>query len=226
MADQFWLLKKPPAPRKFAEWDHGKIETDRIKCPINDGHQRGGKRLSNLSIVIPDGQTEDFVWTWQSQLLLQNRALHLLQEFGVTGFDVKPVTARYKKSTEVPPKLRELVLTGWAGMANPASGIRLDSTKSCPVCGLLHYTNLARPEYLIDAAQWDGSDFFMVWPLPKFVFVSDKVVQIIREQHLTGLGVERVSDMTTGDSGFGPGRLAYWMPENRARELGEPLGIY
>lgn len=152
--------------------------------------------------------------------------LHLLQEFGFTGFEVKPVTARFKQSTEKPPKLWELIVTGWAGMAKPESGIHLDEANFCRVCGLRHYTSLIHPELLIDESQWDGSDCFMVWPLPKFRFVTNGVAQFIREQHLTGVQIERISEIKTLDSGFGPGRLSYRMPEDRARALGEPPGIY
>jgi hypothetical protein len=225
MGNQFWHIK-PDSQRRLAEWDHGKIKTESVICPVNDGHRRGGRRLTDLSIVLPDGAVEDFVWTWQGELLLQNGTLRLLHEFGLSGFETKPVSAKFKKSTQKPPKLWELVLIGWAGMANPASGISLDPEKSCAVCGLLHYTNLRNPGYLIDESRWDGSDFFMVWPLPKFIFVTEKVIQIAKEHHLTGLRHEKVSEMETGDSGFGPGKLSYSMPDKRARELGEPLGIY
>jgi len=114
-------------------------------------------------------------------------------------------------------------------MAKPESGIRLDESKSCAVCGSLQYTDLTDATQLIDESKWDGSDFFMVWPMPKFVFVTERVVNVIREHHLTGVRIEPIWELKPSPHvipGYSPGRLSYWMPERRARELGEPLGIY
>jgi hypothetical protein len=57
-------------------------------------------------------------------------------------------------------------------MANPESGIRFNEVSSSPEYGFLRYTDLRDAEKLIDVTQWDGSDFFMVWPLPRFVFYN------------------------------------------------------
>ena len=110
-------------------------------------------------------------------------------------------------------------------MAKPQSGIHLNEAKSCPVCGHLKYTGMQHPAYLIDESRWDGSDFFMVWPMPTHVFVTERVVEAIQQNRLSGVRLVRVSDLKPTD-GYTPGRLSYWMPEQRARELGEPLGIY
>lgn len=227
MASLFWHLDSPPSPQKLAEWDPGKVDSETVICPINDGHQHTGKRLTNLSVILPNGPVEDFVWTWYSQCLMQDRTLQLLRAFNFTGFEVKPVTARFKRSTaEQPPTLWELILTGWAGMANPASGLRFDEAKSCAICGHLTYTGLLHPEQLIDEKAWDGSDFFMVWPFPRFVFVTERVVSMIGEHDLTGVQIACGSNFKSVTDEFSPGRLSYLMPEKRARELGEPLGIY
>jgi hypothetical protein len=112
---------------------------------------------------------------------------------------------------------------------SPDSGIRLDDSGSCKSCGLLHYTEITDAEQLIDQSRWDGSDFFMVWPLPRFVFVTKRVANVIRDHHLTGVRIQPVSELKPSPHvipGYSPGRLSYWMPEKRARELGEPLGIY
>lgn len=220
-----YKIESPHSLRKLAEWDHGKMELESIVCPINEGHQRSGRRLTNLHIVLPDGEVEDFVWTWYSECLILESTLELLRSSSLTGFYVKPVQARFEKSTATPPKLWELVVTGWAGMAKPKSGIRFDESKSCPVCGHLKYTGLTNANELIDESKWDGSDFFMVWPLPRFVLVTERVVRLVREAELSGVSILPVSKLKPTDS-FGPGRLSYWMPDARARELGEPLGIY
>ncbi len=227
MENSFWLLDKSwTSPRKRAEWDHDRMRLESIECPIyGKMHQRGGKRLTDLNIVLPDDEVDDFVWTWQSECMVQNRTLELLRSCGLTGFVVKPVLARFVRSAKAVPQLWELVLTGWGGMAKSEAGIHLDELKSCPECGLLQYTGLSNARQLIDETKWDGSDFFMVWPLPRYVFVTERVIRIVREHRLTGVQITPLSELKRTD-GFSPGRLSYSMPEERAQELGKPLGIY
>jgi hypothetical protein len=107
-------------------------------------------RLVDLNVVLPDGEVQDFVWTWQSECMVQERTLEILRSEGLTGFEVKPVNARFRKSHKQPPKLWELQVTGWAGMAKSESGIHLNEATSCSVCGYLDYTGLQNPEELID----------------------------------------------------------------------------
>jgi Protein of unknown function (Gmx_para_CXXCG) len=227
MESSFWRIESCRSLRKLAEWDDEGMELafEGVKCPIDAGHQRAGKRLINLNVVLPDAEVQDFVWTWYSECLIQDRTLELLRSSGFTGFEVKPVNARFSTSSQQPPKLWELVLTGWAGVAKPESGIQLNESKSCMVCGHLKYTGLRNPEEVIDRGKWDGDDFFMVWPMPTYVFVSERVISAIRAHHLTGVHIVPVAELKTTD-GFSPGRLHYWMPENRARQIGEPLGIF
>lgn len=222
---QFWHLASPDSTARYAEWVDGEIETEKVTCPVNEGHQRGGKRLTDLSIALRGAGVEDFVWTWYSECLVQDHVLDLFRRSGFTGFDVKPVKARFKRPSEhEPPRLWELIVTGWAGMASAESGIKL--AEHCRACGFLTYSPCSTPEKLIDVSRWDGSDFFMVWPLPGFIFVTDRVARVIRDSELRGAVLRRARDIEfSQDYGFSPGRLSYWMPEERARELGATLEI-
>jgi len=231
LANKFWRLDKiwtSQASRRQAEWDHDEMESalEVIECPVNPGHQHAGKRLRNLSVVLPDNEVQDFVWTWYSECLLRDNTLALFRSAGFTGFETKPVAARFRSAKSAPPKLWELVVIGWAGMASPASGVRLDESKSCTICGHLTYTGLLHPDLLINEASWDGSDFFMVWPFPRFIFITERVARAIRSHNLRGARTVRGSDFNPVTDQFSPGRLSYLMPQQRARELGGPLGIY
>jgi hypothetical protein len=202
------------------------MQLESVTCSFNNKmHQRSGKRLTDLNVVLPDGAVEDFVWTWQGECIVQDHTLELLKSSSFSGFSVKPVQARFMKSAESPPQLWELVVTGWAGMAKAESGIHLDNLTCCPVCGLLGYTGLTHADQLIDEGKWDGKDLFMVWPMPRYYFVTERVTRIIRENRLTGVDVVPVSEIKPTD-GFGPGRLSYFMPQELAKAFGEPLGIY
>jgi hypothetical protein len=217
----FYSLTSPNLQRLLA--DHAEeAEYAQVTCPVNKGHYGAGKRLTNLSVMLPGHIAQDIAWTWLSDCLLTDRVLDLFKSEGFTGFDVKPVRAAFKSSKERPPRIWELVVTGWAGVAPPESGINL--IRRCDGCGLLEYSGGSNPDKLIDATQWDGSDFFMVWPLPKYIFISERVAQAIRANRLTGAVLRRPGDIDLS-GGFGPGRLSYYMPEERAKELGKLLGI-
>ena len=115
-------------------------------------------------------------------------------------------------------------MTGWGGVAPPESGIRL--VQHCDACGALRYSGCNNPARIIDVSQWDGNDIFMVWPLPKFIFVTDRVLQMIRINRLRGVVLKSPGELDFHSGGFSPGRLSQNMPDARARKLGEPLGIY
>jgi hypothetical protein len=92
----------------------------------------------------------------------------------------------------------------------------------------LKYTHWTHGSKLVDELAWDGSDFFMVWPLPKFIFAADRVRSFITKQELKGVTLEPVSEMKPspfGGPGLSPGRLSDYFPKERAKEVGHPLGI-
>ena len=99
------------------------MDLESVTCPAHVEHQRGGKRLTDLTIALRGrGKVQDFVWTWQSECLLQDHVLRLFQAAALTGFEIKPVMSKFKSwRPDEPPTLWELVVTGWAGVAPTAS---------------------------------------------------------------------------------------------------------
>jgi hypothetical protein len=249
MATRFWHLTDPEGTRGLAEWDYPpgeRLFEGPILCPVNPDHQGPGKRIPDLRVLLTSKRITDFVWTWSSECLVQDRVLQLLREQGFTGFEVRPVEARMKVREKEPdpcddnpglradeatkvriPTLWELVVVGWGGVAPAESGIGL--MERCPGCGLEVYSDFTNASRLIDEKQWDGSDFFIVWPLPRYIFVADRVARFIRAQKLAGARLQRLDTLKKHPGvipGIRPGGLSYVMPEPCAREIGEPLGIY
>ena len=222
----FWCLSHPDSTRRLAGWTD-EVDTEQIICPLTRDHMRGGKRITDLSVTLPRYRVQDFVWTWGSECLIQDRVLELFRENRFSGFEVKPVRARYRRAGEgEPPRLWELAVTGWGGVAPALSGIKL--VEECRSCGYLGYSSWTNAGGLLDPSEWDGSDIFMVWPLPRYIFVTDRVAQVARRHKLSGILLRRSKSLVFPESvipGLSPGRLSYWMPAERARELGAPLGI-
>jgi hypothetical protein len=112
---------------------------------------------------------------------------------------------------------------GWGGMAARGSGIRLSRFYEC--CNHKIYSPLREPSQLIDPNQWDGSDFFMVWPLPQCIFVSSRAKAALASVHPVGLDIVPISDMKGGRDGFTPGRLEHYLSAERASAIAAAANI-
>lgn len=159
----FWKIDGSKRDER-SEWDE-EMDFEQVLCPVNRDHMRAGRRNTNLHVVLRDGMVEDFIQNQYSEWLIQDHVLQTLRAENITGFDVKPVVARFATSKARPPVLWELVVTGWGGMASPASGVHLLSEESCASCGFLTYSGISNPKVLIDAEKWDKSSLFRIWLL-------------------------------------------------------------
>jgi hypothetical protein len=200
-------------------------ESRQITCRTNPGHMRGGKRLSNLDLIIPCDPVPDVIFTWMSECVVRDRVLEVFRDEHITGFSTRPAEGRSAK-TGSPIRLAELLVTGWGGIAPEACGIR--EVARCRECGHLRYSGLEKPRELIDITNWDGSDFFMIWPLPRYRFVTSRVAEICRKHSITGVALERNFPIPSAwvIPGYSPGRLSDYFPSDRAHELGDPLDIF
>lgn len=194
-----------------------------IECPLIPGHKRS-RRIEKLDLVIPCSDPPDFIFDWMSDCLLQSSVLRVLKQNQITGFETRPARGTIKK-TGASVDVAELVVTGWGGIADERSGIR--EIEHCPGCGLVRYSGVSDPTHILNPANWDGSDIFMVWPLPLCRFVTERFVQLVRDSGLTGVSfVQAFPALKRGvSSGFTPGRLSHFMPSSRAHLLGKDLDI-
>ncbi len=177
-----------------------------------------------MSVVLPELPRGDLVWTWQHDLLLLDRAVEIVSDRHLTGLRFKPVKARFATPGDLRvPRLREACPVGWGGMAPPESGVKLLET--CAACGLLTYSAPVDARWLIDPSQWDGTDFFIVWPLPRFIFLSERAASVLKNVDRGGGRVWPLERLQLSGT-LSPGRLSYWFPERQARRIGVPLGIY
>jgi len=229
MSQTFFRLHAPRSEERLS-WEEGKVGFLGVSCPSNANHNRAGRRKNNLSVIVPVKKLVDINWTWFSECVISRPAHESFLSEGFTGFLTKPVTSRFSDGKSI-PGLTELVVTGWAGIAPLASGVKLHESKTLRCCNRLAYTKVTDPTKLIDENQWDRSDFFMVWPLPKFIFVSERVAKFFERQKLRIATLTSVEELTftktnLADDFLAPGRLSDWMPEARAHELGDPSGIY
>jgi len=241
MSEKFWVLESPRV--RLAKWDTGNVWKKR-DSPISEldsgrdeytGFGGPSNRLLDLRVVLKSREVQDFVWTIPD-CLIRSRVLDMFHEQNFTGFQVRHVRARLDTSLKsgdsadeaVPGAhvqgLWELVVTGWGGVATPESGVtRIPNTNIWQGC----------PDWskIVDIDAWDGSDFFIVWPFGFVRLVSDRVATFIKEQKLAGVKLVSPEACTrwykqSKLNQATPMRLRDHLPDERAREIGEPLGIY
>jgi hypothetical protein len=221
---QFYLLRAPESYRCRCEYaKSGVTVREEISCPLDPGHARIGRFYSNLNVVIPCSPPADFLFTWVSQCLLQEHVIDVMERAGLTGFWTKPAKAVLKKTGES-VTVSQLGVIGWGGIVPSQSGIRMD--ESCPGCGWTHWSDLTNPEHLIQPQNWDGSDFFIIWPMPAYVFVSERVFRVYNESGFKGARFSKTFPVQGNGIGFSPQRLSQFMPKERAHEIGDSLGIF
>jgi hypothetical protein len=70
------------------------------------------------------------------------------------------------------------------------------------------------------------SDLFIIWPLPRYHFASDRLASILRAESITGVKLVPAAKFPFEPGNVAsPGLLQMWMPASRARVLGDRLGI-
>jgi hypothetical protein len=195
--NKFWVLDKPDDAEgnsREADWVQSELRYESIRCPIDpSGHRRAGKRISKLSVTLPNLEPLDFVWAcWEC--LVQERVVQLFREIGLKGFEVLPATARFSRSSRQAPKFWELVATGSAGLISPKSGYSI--LHRCPACGAIDDdTKIDDPTKVVDESSWDGSDFFRVERISGWIFITDRVVQVLRESQFKGWKAYSLAEM-------------------------------
>jgi len=120
----FWLLTDPDSAT-LAGWDDS-VDLEQVLCPITKEHMRGGKRTTDLRVILRSSRIDDLVWTWHNDCVIQDRVLRRFREAGFSGFEVAPVEVtkiRVRRAADQAeairqlPALWEVIVTGWAGEA-------------------------------------------------------------------------------------------------------------
>jgi hypothetical protein len=171
---------------KFVEGSDAN-DWDSIVCSTHSGHQRAGKRVTDLFLDIVSWNVVDFARTMLSDVVVTDHAREVLQNAELTGLAVNP-THVAKSPERGPgatfPKLWEFVVVGKGGPAHKDSGIV--KLRECGECGLIEYSAF-KGGIVVDTSTYDGSDFFTVVEYPRYILVSEKAKVVIEGNHLTAV---------------------------------------
>ena len=155
-----------------------------IKCPVNPGHNRGIPYDGELFVDLAGPLVGDFHWRSAGDCLVTEKTRIVLEEEGLTGFEVRRVHVRDFQGIQRDntPLLWQLGTTGNAGRADSQSGI--DVVIWCPVCELLAYSSYRNGIWVNEQA-WNGSDFTKVTEYPGIILVTERVRNVIERHRFT-----------------------------------------
>ncbi|MEW6103872.1 MAG: hypothetical protein AB1630_08705 [bacterium] len=156
--------------------------------PLVSRQKEGDEAILTIDIPFPGMLEQDFINTWISDWIILDSTAQLFKEEEFTGYELKPVRINEIKRLRKPmpiPILWELVIKGFAGIPHSDSGIKLKSW--CEGCGFLRFSvPFSKTPHLIDTSLWDGSDLFWVYPFGRYIFVTERVKDVIEGNKLKG----------------------------------------
>jgi hypothetical protein len=221
--ERFWVLRPPLRIRErdFALYSKKMKTGEVLICPRNREHDRG--ILSSTLYLIAKGDITDFIWSVFSDLTCSERIRSEIEEEGLKGLDFSPVEVeRHAKGADPPGAYFQVKAVGWGGLPPASAGMEL--IYHCPGCQIRHYW-IEDTSKVVAQGGLDGSDFFFVWPLRQ-IFCNDRAASWLRQKGYTGVSLLPANELHFAHPKFSPLPLDQHIGEERARELGEPLGIY
>jgi hypothetical protein len=185
-------------------------------CPLNAGqpsqHAMRQRWVRPLKVVGPVRRMSDFEWSVYGDILLEQDIIKKLRMAGFSGVEFHPAQLHTTTETPIGRQLFELRVTGWGGIAHPNSGIQI--REKCSFCGRSVYSGHINAANLFDIDKWDGSDFFLIWPMPRYVFITSEVANFILKQGWSGVRIRELHKFpkSIADS-YSPGHVEDWFDD-------------
>lgn len=206
-----------------------------VQCPLTPAHDRWRGKFGPVSLMTNEFGTTDFQWIRARPVathpraaapetdsirscLVSKGAQEAFVEAGLVGYDLQPVFAACDGSEVI--GLRRLVVTGWAGLAKPESGVQFLSSQSCRACGMAVYSWPVFPELMFNWEQMEYADFVRLWPIPEIIFMSRRAAGVIQAAGLSGaeaLSVQSIA-LSLADRVM-PDSPSQWFPESMLRPV-------
>lgn len=210
METQFYIVEQPDG--KYAEEAclastlkvHGDESQD--VCPRCGGGVSGLGWLRPRNIVLTNRRIPDFFYLWGANVpfLLSERALKVIQEAGLTGIrNVEPIDdARFLRKSK-----KEVPIPQYYHFELPFSRITMDQERSiigygpivaedriCPQCNPYGRSKNGYYGVSYHMENFEGYDIFHTFENCNTVFVSQRFVDVCRENGLTNLHICPIQD--------------------------------
>lgn len=207
----------------------GGMGMDTVLCPLNAGlpsqHTMRQRWQRPLRIVAPVQRMTDFEWTVYHDILIEKDILEALQSAKFTGVKFRSVELYTTTDTPIGRRVFELQVAGWGGMAPPESGIRV--IKECSHCKRRIYSGYSNADRIFSPEAWDGSDFFLIWPIPRYTFVTKRVADFITKAEYSGLRIKSLDKLPKSIAGtYTPGHLGDWFEGQKLATIKKQFESY
>jgi hypothetical protein len=177
-----------------------------------------------LKCLVRKKSFGDMIWSasFPKHCFISERLLGIFQEEKLTGFETAPATMNLVFEHEPADRVfHQLIFTGWGGVADPRSGIvQIVDERS-----KYAYSEPKNRSLIFDQSQWDGSDFFLIFPLTGSRFISERVRQILGKLKIKRYECSEIAQLARGCPTLLPAPLRCYYTDERAKELGGKLGI-
>ena len=177
-----------------------------------------------LKCLVRKKSFGDMIWTasFPKHCFVSERLLGIFRDEKLTGFETAP--AKMKLVFEHEPSDRifhQLIFTGWGGVADPRSGIaQIPDERSNHA-----YSEPTDRSLIFDQRQWDGTDFFLLFPFMGRRFVTERVKRVLEKFKIKRFICTEIAHLSRGCPTILPAPLRCYYTDERAKELGGKLGI-
>lgn len=212
----YWLSSRVRFDNQLRYSSAMRLDTE--LCPRRSDHAARSRWIRPLKLIGPIEPMTDFEWTVYGDVIVSSRVAKSLREAKFSG--VQFLRTEFYTSTETPfgRESVELRVNGWGGYAPTESGVR--EIERCPSCNHRVFSGYAHPEKLFSIEGWDGSDFFLIWPLPRYIMVTGCVRDLILDSKYSGVSLKKLTELPRVVAGtLTPGNLRDWFDEDRVRAI-------
>lgn len=218
----YHLLRSTGSDRLRAYRDKSDWLVD--KCPQNDAHVDGGTQIGETSFYVRHNYRNQMIIWAVHECLVHDRLIDMFKDAGFTGFRTRPATLKYLDG-KITTNYNEFIVTGWAGIIRPESGMRL--VEQCPHCHWKVYSPITNYKSLIDWSQWTGDDVFIAYPLVSRILVTERVGKFLKKEKIKSYllyALEDEPDIIRAQPTYA-NRLSTRYPKDLAVKYGRPLGL-
>ena len=151
-----------------------------------------------------------------------------MEQSKISGVEYFPAyaspTAKHAVNTE---RYWQLLAAGWGGVI-PQEGMQCSEEHAGK--RYRRYSGISNNLPFFEPTEWDGSDFFRVWPIPSDLFVTKNVAELFQEWKIEDVDFISLSEFKLPeiagkvvDVRVQP--LMCYLPPKLGEEIGRPLGI-
>jgi hypothetical protein len=216
MDDIFWLSSDIRFEERLTHASSMRLVTE--PCRFETDHTVRQRWSRPLRVIGPVRQLTDFEWSVYGDAITSPAVACGFRDAGFTGFEVLPTEILTTTETPIGREAVQLKVYGWGGVAPQSSGVRVLS--ECKACGRRVFSKYTSPERLFTRTQWDGSDFFVIWPLPGYIMITLKVRNHLLAAGYSGIKVRPLSELPMGPGHtLTPGHLEDWLDKERVAAM-------